>query len=91
MIIIRIVSIVLMSLSLWIVLGNLWITIGGLFKKRKKFESLLPFVGGAVGVIGIWLFPMAQFHHLWWIPMVADLGCVPLLIAVIIDQIKKRL
>lgn len=91
MIIICITAMVLIILSLWIIIGNLWIAFGGLFKKRKKFESLLPIVGGCAGVIGLWLLPLAQFHRFWWVPLVVDLGCVPLLISAIVDQLIKRL
>jgi hypothetical protein len=84
------ISIVMMLVSGLMIIGNLWITFGGLFKKRKKFESLIPFVGGIIGTIGIIISPAAQLRHLWWIPLVADLGCLPLLLAVIVDQLWKK-
>jgi hypothetical protein len=85
------ISILMMLVSGLMIIGNLWITFGGLLKKRKKFESLIPFVGGIIGTIGIIISPAAKLHHFWWIPLVADLGCLPLLLAVIVDQLWKKL
>ena len=89
--IIWIISIVIMLVSGLMIIENLWILFSGLFKKRKKFESLIPFVGGIIGTIGIIISPAAQLRHLWWIPLVADLGCIPLLLALIVDQLCKKL
>jgi hypothetical protein len=91
MIVLWIIAVVLLALSLWILLGNLWITFGGFFFKKKKPESLLPFVGGIVGAVGLLLLPISQTRHFWWVPLVIDLGCGPMLIAVLIDQVKKKL
>jgi len=91
MITLWIIATILIALSLWIVVGNLWITFGGLFIKRKKWESLLPFVGGVVGAVGLLVLPVSHARHFWWVPLVIDLGCGPMLVAVLIDQVKKRL
>lgn len=82
---------VLILFSALAIAGNLWITFGGLFKKRKSSQSLVPFVGGIAGVIGLLLLPIERPHHFWWVPTAADLGCGPMLLAVLVDQIKKRL
>lgn len=89
MIILWIIAVVLLALSLWAVLGNLWIAFAGFFLKKR--ESLLPFVGGIAGTIGLWLLPMSQTRHFWWVPLVIDLGCGPMLVAVLIDQVKKKI
>ena len=86
-----IVSVVLIGLSLVVACGNLWITVGQIFKTRGTFESLIPFVGGAVGMVGMLTSPMVAMRHLWWLPLVVDLGCGPMLVAIVIDQIKKML
>lgn len=84
-----IVAGILLLFSLWAVLGNLWVAFGGLFKRRKRFESFVPLMGGVTGMIGIVLFPVERFRWLWWVPLIVDLGCVPLFATVAIDQIKK--
>jgi hypothetical protein len=61
------------------------------FQKRRSFESLVPLVGGVIGLIGLLICPAAQLRPLWWIPLILDFGCLPLLFAVIADQIWKKL
>jgi hypothetical protein len=85
------IAIVLLVFSAIAIVGNLWIALGGLVRKRKKFESLGPFAGGIAGTIGLLLLPIARAHAFWWVPLVADLGCGPLLLAVVVEQMKKRL
>ncbi len=72
------------------IVANLWITFGGLIKRREKFESLVPFIGGVVGVVGVLLLPVEKAHAFWWVPIVADLGCGFLLLGVIIEHIRKH-
>ena len=87
MIILWIISVVLIALSLLGISGNLWIAIRWyLFKKRA---SMIPFVGGLVGMIGLLLSPMGGVRHFWWVPLVVDLGCGPMLLAIAFEQIKK--
>ena len=70
--------------------ANLWITFGGLFKKRDKFESLIPLVGGIFGAMGLFILPVSHARQFSWLPLVLDIGCGPLLVAALIEQIKKR-
>ena len=90
-ILIWILSVTLLCLSLCVVGGNLWIALGSLFKKQKSFVSFVPFVGGLVGTIGVLLLPVPGARFFWWIPLVADLGSGPLLLAVIADKLKKKI
>jgi hypothetical protein len=89
--IIWIVSMTMMLISVWVIIANIWITFGGLFKKRQSFESLLPLIEGIIGMIGLHISPHARLQHSWWIPLILDLGCLPLLLCVIFDQLWKRL
>ncbi len=85
------VSVILIGLSACIIVANLWIAFGGLFRKRDKFVSYVPLVGGLMGAAGLLLVPLESSVDFWWIPLVVDWGCGPLFIAVAIDQIKKKL
>lgn len=89
MIILWILGVVSLALCLWSVLGNLWIVFAGVFLNKK--ESLLPFVGGIAGAIGLLLMPVNHLRRFWWVPLVIDLGCGPMLVAVLIDQVRKKL
>jgi hypothetical protein len=89
MIVLWIISGILVALSLYVICGNLWITFGGLIKKREKSESLIPIIGGMLGVFGFLIMPLNGISFYWWIPLIADLGCGMLLIAVVFEQIRK--
>jgi hypothetical protein len=80
----------LILFSLWVITAHFWIALSGLFKKRKSRESLVPFAGGLAGMIGMLVLPVDGVHSFCWIPPVVDLGCVPLFVAVIIDQVRKK-
>ena len=86
-----IISVALIVLALLVIIGNLWIAIGGLFKKREKYESFIPFLGGVMGMIGLLLLPVTGARIFFWLPLVVDLGCGPMLVSIIIEQIKKTL
>ena len=86
-----ILSVPALAVSISMIAANLWITFGGLFKKREKFQSLIPFVGGIVGAMGLFILPISHASSFWWVPLVIDLGCGPMLVAILIDQIKKKL
>jgi len=88
MILLWIISVVLIGVSLVVTCGNLWIALGGLFKKREKSESLIPFVGGLLGMVGVLLLPVSGARFFWWVPLVVDLGCGLMLVGIVIEQIK---
>jgi hypothetical protein len=86
-----IVSLVLLGSWILVVSLNLWITFGGLLRKREKFHSLIPFVGGLIGMVGVLFLPVSGVRHFWWVPLLLDLGCGPMLAAVVVDQIRKAI
>ncbi|MBN2590318.1 MAG: hypothetical protein JXA96_10685 [Sedimentisphaerales bacterium] len=53
-------------------------------QKRKESESLIPIVGGLFGWIGLSLLPV---NISWWVilPLFIDIGCLPMIIAALID------
>ncbi|HSY43748.1 MAG TPA: hypothetical protein VK811_07535 [Candidatus Acidoferrum sp.] len=50
--------------------------------KRKNAPSLLPFIGGLIGVFGFLLAPHHVLLRQAWIPLLADFGSLPWLIYV---------
>ncbi len=90
MIVLWIIPNVLLAFSLYVICGNLWIAFGGLFKKREKSETLIPFVGGFAGMIGVLILPVNGIRFFWWAPLALDLGCGLMLMGVVIEQLKKK-
>ena len=52
---------------------------------------MIPFFGGIAGMIGLLLLPIRSAISFWWIPAIADLGCAPLLLAVIANKLRKKI
>ena len=50
--------------------------------KRAHAPSLIPFVGGLFGVVGILHFPMSSIHRWWWTAPLLDFGSLPWLLYV---------
>jgi len=86
-----ILSVPAVVISAGMITANLWITFGGLFKKRDEFQSLIPLIGGILGAIGLFILPVSHAWQFSWLPLVLDIGCGPLLVAALIDQIKKNI
>jgi len=88
MILLWTISALLIALSLCAICGNLWIAFAWYLVKKRA--TMIPLVGGIVGTIGLLLLPVTGIRCFWWVPLMVDLGCVPMLAAVAFDQIKKR-
>lgn len=57
-----------------------WITIANwVIPMRTKGGSLIPVIGGVLVAVTFVLVPVNIIHSIWWVPLFADLGCVPLL------------
>lgn len=82
-----IVALVLLAVSSWAVLGNLWIAFAWIYWKKKG--SLVPLAGGVTGAFGLLLLPVIHARQFWWVPVLVDLGCGPIFVAVLIDYVKK--
>lgn len=48
--------------------------------RRPRGHSLLPVVGGLLGACGVVLLPIPGIVKFFWVPLILDLGCAPLLI-----------
>ena len=47
---------------------------------QKTNSSLAPIFGGVLGMIGILILPVKAMKMWWWVPLIADYGCLPLVI-----------
>ena len=65
--------------------------LGGLVKKSEKFVSLIPVVGGLIGVVGILILPIPGARHFWWVPPIVDLGCGLMLVAFLAEMFKDMI
>ena len=73
-------------------LGNWWRLIYLLTGKRKRIG--LPIIPGLLGAVALLIAPstndIARWHSYWWIPLFADVGCVPWLIYYVWFSVKNR-
>ena len=82
-------AIILMSSGALFILANFLIVAKWYMFKRPS--TTIPLIGGLFGMAGMLLLPNRIFITYCWLPLILDLGCLPLCSCVIIDRIKKRL
>ena len=89
------ISGIFMLFFVWIALANMRIAV--LFITRGKRGSTIPFVGGLAGAVSLWICPYIPLSRRFWLPALLDIGCLPLLVAVMIFwtrrlmvRVKKR-
>ena len=75
-------SILLALLSFFTIAGNYAIALS-----RKG--SLVPLVGGVSGALAILLWPAPVVHVWFWVPLVIDLGSLPILFMLLV-WLKRR-
>lgn len=51
--------------------------------------SLIPLIGGILGVFGIWLIDIPQIQLYFWAPVLIDAGCAPLVCWTLYRRFKK--
>jgi hypothetical protein len=72
----------------WVAALNLWGAIQG-YRGRWK-GSLVPVIGGIAGAAAIIIYPDPDVHYLWFLPLLLDIGCVPILALTAIHKFKSR-
>lgn len=70
---------VLSALCVWVVVGNAATVLAAWFAKRGG--SLAPLIGGLSGMLALLIAPIPGWRAWWWVPLVLDLGSLPLLLA----------
>ena len=61
-----------------------------LARGQSKGNSLIPIIGGALGALGLFIYPNAKVNDFAWIPLFADLGCVPAIIGALLRVLFDR-
>jgi len=79
-----IIPIILGAFGLWITIMNWWIFFSGLKwwiswdgSEPRKSTTWGPLIGGGALALAILACPVEQWKRFWWIPLVADWGCLP--------------
>jgi hypothetical protein len=68
------ISLLLLFLGGWAMITN-WV-----IPLRPKGGSLIPVIGGVFVAIAFVTIPFKVLHGFWWLPLIVDLGCLPLLV-----------
>jgi hypothetical protein len=73
------VVLVLIGLSAFVALGQ-YVCVAQASRRRRRDKnaggySMIPLIGGVLGVIGCFVAPSATIQQLWWIPLIVDPGC----------------
>ncbi|REK09016.1 MAG: hypothetical protein DWQ37_19335 [Planctomycetota bacterium] len=71
----------------WVIVGNWYGVIHACVTKRS-FSSL-PILGGLLGALAFLAFE--TLRPFWWVPLVADIGCVPVLALTLLYLTTRRL
>ena len=58
--------------------------------RKPRGHSLLPVVGGLLGACGVVLLPIPGIPKFFWVPLILDLGCGPLLILSAVQAFTER-
>jgi hypothetical protein len=59
----------------WAIMAN-WVIA---FRRRG---SHIPVLGGVIVAVAFAIVPWESLRNLWWVPLIADLGCLPMLLLV---------
>jgi len=51
-------------------------------RRAARGGSRIPLIGGLAGMLDCLIVPVEGVHRLWWLPLLLDLGCVPMLLHV---------
>ena len=75
-----IVSVLLLLFALYMA-GMNWAVFVNNHLLKRKWTSAVPLVGGVAGILGVLLLPVAGNWRFAWIPLIADWGSVPVIVA----------
>ena len=61
-----------------------------LWYARRKRSSMIPLIGGLLFAVAMFICPLPAMKRWAWVPLIADLGCAPLLGASLYEYAWKR-
>lgn len=67
---------------------NAWTWIGGYLGRVRA--STAPLIGGVAGAICALSMPIGTINRWWWVPLLVDVGSVPLFVAVAIGVFVRH-
>ena len=76
------VSIFLFANFAWVAFINLRTAIR--WYLHRKRGSSIPLIGGLLGCVAMIAVPLNGFDNYWWVPLLVDIGCVPLVLGGIV-------
>lgn len=68
-------------------IGNVLLVVR--YKATGRRASLVPMVGGIFGVMAMLLAPWPEFRSWFWIPLVVDIGSLPLLVTATLSWCRR--
>lgn len=84
-------SISLMTLGGIIIIMNLSLPVRYyILKKRDTSTSLIPLIGGMLSCGGMAISGIKEFNQYAWVPLIVDLGCLPVVAILIWQWLKNR-
>jgi hypothetical protein len=84
-----IISLTLLTIALFVSVMN-WVVFVKNYILKKKWTSAIPLLGGLSGAIGIAILPVAGSAQYLWIPLIADWGCLPVIIVTLISRVRGQ-
>ena len=83
-----VIAVALALVALLVIAANWAMVIQGM--RRKFMGSLIPLVGGIAGVLAVLIVPAPRVLGYFWVPLVADAGCLVVL-AAIFEALRARI
>jgi hypothetical protein len=78
----------LLALGVMIACSNAWLMIR--YWIYKETGSSTPIIGGMLAAVGMLLSGEAKLENFFWVPLLLDMGCVPMVIFALISRSSRR-
>ena len=70
---------------------NAALTLGSKFLLPKgRHISPVPFLGGVLGALGLFVIPVKGVWRWFWISLIADVACIPIPVSAIVYYVLRR-
>jgi len=83
-----VIAILMLVVSIYGITGNAVLMIK--YWLRKSRGSLIPLVAGISGCVGLLVLPVDGAKKWCWIPLLVDLGCLPMLVTYIVFLLSGK-